>query len=323
MKFLICVAILCGLIFAEKEVEIDSLATNSLRKLGLFSSSSDNWIPPSLPNETEYIGAGCCCVMPLSGFLILKQILKKDASKESLQLIMYPKLNIGISYSSGIAYTGTELEHPFPGSEFPDPGALPEAIASWLYFNNRAELGIGYFVNPKWCLEINAAYMWARLNGRNPWFFPKENLEGNNWGPWGEHCYWEISTFSGAIGFSYHWDETKNRFIGGGIECNITEGFVHGEYTRALEYPKWELLEGDALRWGRGFGSFVNIGVARPMTKNISFNVSLIIRYSLSKEYKWELPTWAVLEKPISYSFTGIYLKIGLAYSLFKHQIKK
>jgi hypothetical protein len=312
------------LMFADV-MDLDSILSNQSNSLACHDMVSilENYpIPPSLPSDPEYVGVECC-LMSVAGCLIARELTKKDnILSDSVSLITKPKFSIGISYSPGIAYAG-DLSYPF-FSPFPDPGRLFEAIASELYLNNRVELTMGYFVYPKWCLDISGGYMWVRLDGRNPWFFPKENLgESNYWGTWEEHCYWKISTFSGAIGFSYHLDNTKNRFIGVGLEYNSTSGFAHGEYTRALQYPTWELLEGDALRWGRGFGLFLNIGFARQMTKNILFNVSLIIRYSLSKEYKWSLPTWAVLDKPINYSFTGMYLKIGFSYILLNHKTKK
>ena len=304
--------------FAQAE-EADSLKINSLKKQKLFFAAEDNWIPPSWPNESSCISLGCC-LMPLGGCLIGREALKKEARPESLQSIKQPKFSIGISYSPGIAYTGTELAHPSRFSPFPDPGKLPEAIIAHLYLNNRVELGIGYFVNPKWCLETNAAYMWTRLNERNPWFSPK----GKSWGESTSRCYWEISTFSGTMGLSYYPVNRKNSgYIEGGLEYNVSEGLSYGEFRRYYSPDTVECLKGTAMRRGKGFGLFLNIGFARTVTRNISFNVSLILRSSLAKEYKWELPSWAVLDGPITYSFSGLYLKIGFSYILLKQQAKK
>ena len=303
--------------FAQAE-EADSLKINSLKKQKLFFAAEDNWIPPSWPNESSCISLGCC-LMPLGGCLIGREALKKGARPESLQAIKQPKFSIGISYSPGIAYTGDQLHGHLPyGIGIPPP----EAFFAWLYLNNRLEIDAKYYLDTHWALGIGGGYMWTRLNGRNPWFFPKSSLEGELW--FAGYRYWEISTFSGTMGLSYYLVNRKNSgYIEGGLEYNVSEGLSYGEWYMHYPPDTVEYLKGTAMRRGKGMGLFLNIGFARPITRNISFNVSLILRSSLAKEYKWELPSWAVLYEPITYSFTGLYLKIGFSYILLKQQAKK
>ena len=135
-----------------------------------------------------------------------------------------------------------------------------------------------------------------------------------------DSCFWEISTFSLSVGLSYYLSNGKNMaYVGSGLEYNRSEGLSHGEFTKG--YPAY--LKGDALRKGKGIGLFFNFGFLKPITGNISFNVAWIVRYSLAKEYEWNLPSWAVLDKPINYSFTGVYLKVGLTHVLLKQKTKQ
>ncbi len=323
---LIWVVILLCLIFTKAQ-ESRSLTIIPLTpQLRLYATG--NWIPPSLPNELKCVGAGCCLI-PLAGCLVGREALKKEARLESLPKVKQPKFSIGISYSPGIAYTGTRLSRPF-FSPFPDPGKLPEAIISQLYLNNRVELGVRYYVNPKWCLEINTAYMWVRLNGRSPWFSPDTLVEEYwYWSAWEDSCFWEFTTFSVPIGLLYYWVNRKGtKYIGGGLEYNFSKCLAHGKFLRHSQYyyPDTPIvyLEGNALRSGRGMGIFFDIGFNRVITKIFSLNISLTIRHSLAKIGRADLPSWAVLSgEPITYSFTGIYLKVGFTYVLFKHQTRK
>ena len=323
VRVFIGLVVLFGVGFMPAE-ELDSLKRDLLKQK-IFYASDDLWIPPSLPSDKECVGVGCC-LMPVGGFLIIREALKKEEKPESFKSVMTPKFSIGLGYSPGIAYAGRELKYPV-SSPLIDLGKIPESIASWFYWNNILEIDVRYHIARHWALGIGGGYMWSKLNERNPWFSPKDSIVGKN-PVIAENCYWEITTFYEAIGCFYYFNKSKkNSHLGIGVEYNISEGRAYGEWTEwnTSVYPS-EIVQqfiGKALRWGRGFGSFVNIGFARPMTKNISFNISLIIRYSLSKEYKWELPSWAILDKPINYSFTGVYLKVGCTYSLFKQQTDK
>lgn len=340
LKVLGCLMILFNLVFTE-ESGSDSSKLNILNSLKLkrqklfypirnnfsngVNSSSENWIPPSLPNESECIGVGGCCLMPLSGFLILRETFKKEALKESLQPIIKPKFSIGISYNPGIAFTGIALVGPRIGGF---AGIPPEAILALFYLNNRVEIDAQYHFDRHWALGIGGGYMWIRLNERNPWFFPKGSLEGEVWTIYDKSCFWEITTFSPSIELLYYWVNTKIvRYMGGGLEYNLSRGLAHGKYAKwsGETYPDTiiEYLEGDALRWAKGIGAFFDVGFERLIMKNILFDISLKGRYSLAKEYRWELPSGAVLGKPITYSFTGIYLKAGFTYILFKQQTRK
>ena len=320
MKVLISLAVLFGLTYTQA-INLESFNVNRLRRQNFYYSMKSNWIPPSPSNE------GCvlmgCCLFPLGGCLIGREALKKEERPESLQSIKQPKFSIGISYSPGIAYTGIQLSGPFPTTI----GPTPEAFFAHFYLNNKLEIDARYYFNSRWALGIGGGYMWARLNARNPWFYPKGLLEGESWGIWDKSRFWEITTFSWSACLLYYRVNRKCvKYIGGGLEYNLSEGLAHGKWSEWSEqYPSEiiESLEGNALRWGRGMGSFFNIGFARLITKNVSFNVSLTVRYSLAKEYKWELPSWAVLDKPINYNFTGLYPKIGFSYVLFKQQTKK
>ncbi|MEO0161732.1 MAG: hypothetical protein ABIL74_05620 [candidate division WOR-3 bacterium] len=324
MKALGILVILFNLIFAQ-EIKSDSSALNPLNLLkrqNLLYSAGENWIPPSLPSESECISGGCC-LMPLGGFFIMREALKQEVPLESLQPAVKPKFSIGISYSPGIALTGGALVGPqVPGLGIPPP----ENVLALFYLNNRVEIDAQYHFDSHWALGIDGGYMWVKLNGRNPWFSPRDTLENEVKSL--RTTFWEISTFCGLIGLSYRFVNGKRMgYIGGGLEYNIAEALSHGEWViyYPADYFPSDTIEytGKAFRWGRGGGVFMNIGFFRPITKRISLNIAWTVRYSLAKEYEWKLPPWAVLDKPITYSFTGLYLKVGFTYIMFKKQTNK
>ncbi|MEO0166377.1 MAG: hypothetical protein ABIL39_09600, partial [candidate division WOR-3 bacterium] len=187
LKIWVCIITLINLIFAE-EIKSDSSLNllNSLKRQKLFYTTSENWIPPSLPSESECIGMGCC-LFPIAGYLIGKEAFKKEAPQESLQPTIKPKFSIGINYSPGIALTGGALVGPqIEGFGIPPP----ENVLALFYLNNSIEIAAQYHFDSHWALGIGGGYMWTHLKERSSplscypsppsWGLPKQE----DWAIW-------------------------------------------------------------------------------------------------------------------------------------------
>lgn len=270
------------------------------------SKSDDLWIPPGLYDEPSYIG---CCLFSFGAGLVGYEIYKslKDTTKKDY----YPRFGIGISYSPGIAYTGLLSRHLGTGEL--DPFCN-------LYWNNRADICILYFLTSNWAVGIGGGYMWTELWNRTPRFtlyYPPK------WEPWildSEDSYWILSSVTGIIKVKYLLSKGKMGYLEGGLEYYYLKGESHGEFYQG--YPAI-FFTGESFSWARGFGGFLGLGIYKSILWNIELDISIVGRYGMAKEYKYEIPEGTEPElagwpRFLTFYFSGVYLRIGIQYNLLK-----
>ncbi|MEO0137396.1 MAG: hypothetical protein ABIL40_02325 [candidate division WOR-3 bacterium] len=297
LKISVCIIILINLIFAE-EIKSDSSLNllNSLKRQKLFySSTSENWIPPSLPSESGCIGVGCC-LMPLSGFLIMKEAFKKEAPPESLRQSPQPKFSIGISYSPGIAYAGM-LGRSLETGEM-DP-------FHDLYFNNTLEIDCKYYLNSYWGLSLCGGYMWTHLEERGIWLIAPEHWKSGN------SFVWDIWNYYGVC-----------RLLHNFLHVSISEGLEY-YFSTGKDYEEW--IRADTIKTfigtthNKGLGCIVSVGFEKPIFSKVSWNSYFVLRYGGARSYKQETEQEDVVWwKPVDFTFTGIYVKIGINYVFYE-----
>jgi len=237
------------------------------------SKSDDLWIPPGLYDEPSCMG---CCLFSFGAGLVGYEIYKslKDTTKKDY----YPRFGIGISYSPGIAYTGLLSRHLGTGEL--DPFCN-------LYWNNRADICILYFLTSNWAVGIGGGYMWTELWNRTPRFtlyYPPK------WEPWildSEDSYWILSSVTGIIKVKYLLSKGKMGYLEGGLEYYYLKGESHGEFYQG--YPAI-FFTGESFSWARGFGGFLGLGIYKSILWNIELDISIVGRYGMAKEYKYEIP---------------------------------
>ncbi len=299
LKIWVCIITLINLIFAD-EIKSDSSLNllNSLKRQKLFYTTSENWIPPSLPSESECIGMGCC-LFPIAGYLIGKEAFKKEAPPESLRQSPQPKFSIGISYSPGIAYAGM-LGRSLETGEM-DP-------FHDLYFNNTLEIDCKYYLNSYWGLSLCGGYMWTHLKERSSplscypsppsWGLPKQED-------------WVIWTIYGTAKFQkLKSDRNGLTCLGGGIEYYFSDGVVNVIFTKAG-------LQMVGENWGRGFGGFLEVGKEKKLVHNFSWFFLFTVRFGTAFCYQQETSQpeffW---NGPVDFHFSGVYLKVGVNYNI-------
>ncbi len=252
--------------------------------------SDDLWVPLGLYDEPSCIG---CCLFSFGAGLVGYEIYKsfKDTTKRGY----YPKFSIGISYSPGIAYTG-RLSRSLETGEM-DPFHM-------LYWNNIVEIEIRSYINPHWAIGIGGGYMWTSLRDRSTPLSCYPSPPG--WGlPIRED--WLISTTYGSAKVKRIISlRNPSIFLNYGIEYYSSKGVVNEIFTEAGE----KLV---ARNFGRGFGSFLEIGIEKFITTKIIWTFLFNLRYGVGSCYRQEVTheefTW---HETVDFNFSGIYLKMGL-----------
>jgi len=306
----ILLVVLSGLMFAE-EVKSDSGALNllhSLKRQKLFySSTSENWIPPTIPNETG-VCLGCCLIPTFGCIPVGQQVFgKQDTIKQDTIKSTTKKWDIEIGYSGGVCWAGEDLAKPFEGSPIAGFAQLPEYLEAHLYWLNSVYAGtIFNRNNSAWSLGVGIEYSWQRLVDRRGWW---------------KYVYNAFDTTDGSLAtlhsielqkFSLQFEHNSNSFLSSGIEIIYSE--ILSEEMLFKMTPgdsifsyKWVPSDSAAVsRRCAGAGFFIKLNIKKKIGTKITLLPFVSMKLSLAKEINNNSPWKRWWNDQLYLNFSGM-----------------
>lgn len=264
---------------------------------------------------TAYKTKFVVCVMlsfVLCAFGYAIEMSNEENRADSLFQQWKPKINIGIYYSPGLAHIGSDLGKKTAG------GPFDVDVSRYLYWNNILKLSVRYAFKPKIRIGACCGLMWASLAGRSASLEPLEPYE-SDWFTT-DDTTWTIQNPFVSFTLGYRTGASSNNWwLNGGIEYYFTKGTVkeiQQRYNTETESFDSRTVEG--VVHARGFGFVVSVGFEKPLSTDFWWNLNIAYRHGSTQTKKRELSqddiTW---RRDVDYiGFSGIYLEIGLHYSL-------
>ena len=296
-RVFIGLVVLFGVGFLPAE-GLDSLKTDLLERQRIFYASDDLWIPPSLPSDKECVGMGCC-LMPVGGFLIIREALKKEERSESSKLqdtlVFDKRVGFGLEYSLGLA--GTGVGYLKGGMEIID-------FKEVFYWVNHINVRGIYRFTTSWDCIFGVGYIWGEMAGRLSVFVPLSNGETPHFC---SNADWKISAIIPSLLLKKKWGGKYDRFLEFGLEYYFATGINY-------EKKAYTLSPVTITTWGQSVGAILSLGFEKSLSNKVKWHLTCLARVGWIKNPQYTATEEVVRDATFSLNFTGIYLKMGMDY---------
>lgn len=234
-------------------------------------------------------------------------MMSEDEQVDIAKTSLWSKWSLGIGYNGGICLTGEDFRKAIPaGQEFSFD------LTDGIYWLNSAEGAIWYKLSSKYLMGFGISYIWVTLENRYSHITEPPDSIGEPWIYNGK--YWNISGVDINLSFKKIYQKVdSDRFI----EIKTNYYFTKGKDVE--EAYKWDhtlhmniVKQESVLNVGKGLGVSFNYGVEKKLSNNIWWTQSIGLQIGSSKEVSNNIKSPLFWEHPLSISFNGIWLKIGI-----------
>lgn len=212
------------------------------------------------------------------------------------------RLMLAFSYSPAITQRGHGLQR------VTEPALIGDPFRGY-YILHTLGIEIGYFVTPRWSIEIGRKWFYGRMDDSRK---VATQIKPSGEGGWlYRNLYWLLSSNVYAIAVSFH--SKEELFVTCGGEFYYSTGHVHNvahRWDEGLNQDVERFI--DASNEGRGYGFFAQTGWRRQIASTIRWGLSFGARIGKSLEREYSVPEDIIWNGPVDHSFSGIFTKFEL-----------
>lgn len=245
----------------------------------------------------------------IKGFILLGLLqisLGKAQENKGIQGF-WDRWSVGVGYSPGICWTGDDLNK--------YNGGIPIDPTAHFYWLNSFRVKVSYQITPKYEAEFGSGYLWANLPNRgiSNMRIPTEPYES---GWYRISSDWKIWCVPISFGIKERSPVGKDWALRSfQIGIIFSKGLVTATSGQYDSETGEERIRADyATSCGRGLNCSIAIGHERSISKRFHWDISLMLRVGFSEEYKYSAPSDVIWRGPITLSFCGLYVNIGINY---------